>query len=156
MLGDARTTFKGAYTKILKGEHYYDGEHRKLLTELGELLAENLDYVRNLDRKQSDEKFRKSLEELSKDFARANDADGVIGALLHKLGTGKTGKASATLEIAEDIVFWFLSAESRKLVVRSAKGKGLDVFKNYKNCDVLPCDEHPLFVKEEKNIKWSS
>ena len=154
--GDDRTTFKGAYTTILKGEHYYDGEHRKLLTELGDLLAENLDYVRYLDRKQSDEKFRKSLEELRKDFARANNADGVVGALLYELGTGKTGKASANLEIAEDIVFWFLSPESNKLVVRSAKGKGLDVFKNYKNCDVLPCNKHPFFVKEEKNIEWSS
>lgn len=150
--GEDRTTFKGAYTTILKGEHYYDGEHRKLLTELGDLLAENLDYVRYLDRKQSDEKLRKSLEELRKDFARANNADGVVGALLHKLGTGKTGKASATLEIAEDIVFWFLSPESSKLVVRSTKGKGPDVFKDYKNCDVLPCDEHPFFVKEEKML----
>jgi signal transduction histidine kinase len=69
---------------------------------------------------------------------------------------GKTGKASANLEIAEDIVFWFLSPESSKLVVRSTKGKGLDVFKNYKNCDVLPCNKHPFFVKEEKNIEWSS
>ncbi|MBW2737779.1 MAG: hypothetical protein JRE64_02795, partial [Deltaproteobacteria bacterium] len=154
--GDDKTTFKGAYTTILKGEHYYDGEYRKLLTELGELLAENLDYVRNLDRKQSDEKFRKSLEELSKDFARANNADGVVGTLLRKLGMGKTGKASATLEIAEDIVFWFLSPESSKLVARSAKGKGLDIFKDYKNCNVLPCNKHPFFVKEEKNIKWSS
>jgi len=154
--GHDRTTFKGAYTTILKGKHYYDGEHRKLLTELGELLAENLDYVRNLDRKQSDKKFRKSLEELSKDFARANNADGVVGTLLRKLGMGKTGKASASLEIAEDIVFWFLSPESSKLVARSAKAKGLDIFKDYKNCNVLPCDEHPFFVKEEKNIKWSS
>jgi hypothetical protein len=67
--GNDSTTFQGAYTTILQGEHYYDGEHRKLLTELGDLLAENLDYVHNLDRKQSDKKFRKSLEELRKDFA---------------------------------------------------------------------------------------
>ncbi|MEA1900675.1 MAG: GAF domain-containing protein [Thermodesulfobacteriota bacterium] len=156
--GDETSDFKGAYSLILPGDHYYDAVHRRLLTELGELLAETLDQVRQLDQSRSEQKYRRCVDDLRRDFVNASNVDDLVGALLHKLGPVTTEKSKEgpdeieTLRLADDIVLWKLSLDHTELVVRSARGNGLAAFQCSPSFQAVDPREHPLFAEE--NIKW--
>lgn len=156
--GDETGDCKGAYSLILPGDHYYDGVHRRLLTELGELLAETLDQVRQLDQSRAEQKYRRCVDDLRKDFVNASNVDDLVGTLLHKLGPGITEKSKEghdeieTLRLADDIVLWRLLPDNTELVVRSARGNGLAAFQSSRRFQVIDPGEHPLF--EQEDIKW--
>jgi signal transduction histidine kinase len=147
--------FKGAYSIILSDEHYYDRVHRRLLTELGDLLAETLNKVRNLDQRRIEKKYDQCLDDLRREFVEAENVDDVFGALLRRLGPGTKRppqNRTATLGLADDIVIWSLSTDSTELAIRSARGKGLEVFEYTDSW--IPLKKHPLLDKEKKHIEW--
>jgi signal transduction histidine kinase len=146
--------FKGAYSIILSDEHYYDRVHRRLLTELGDLLAETLSKVRNLDQRRIERKYDQCLDDLRRGFVKAENVDDVFGALLRRLGPGTKRPPQSrtiTLGLADDIVIWSLSTDNTELVIRSARGKGLEGFEYTDSW--IPPRKHPLLVKED--IWWS-
>ena len=156
--GDETSDCKGAYSLILPGNHYYDDVHRRLLTELGELLAETLDQVRQLDQSRSEQKYHRCVDDMRRDFANASNVDNLVGALLHKLGPGTTEKSKErhddieTLRLADDIVLWRLLPDNTELVVRSARGNGLAALQRKRHFQMVNPAEHPLFGKED--IEW--
>lgn len=155
--GDETSDCKGAYSLILPGDHYYDEVHRRLLTELGELLAETLDQVRQLDQSRSEQKYHRCVDDLRRDFVKASNMEELVGALLHKLGPGTTAKSKEghneieTLRLADDIVLWRLLPDNTELVVRSARGNGLVALQCSPSFQAVAPQEHPLFAEE--NIK---
>ncbi|MCP4345075.1 MAG: GAF domain-containing sensor histidine kinase [Desulfobacterales bacterium] len=151
--GEDDIQHQAAMTMILYDEHYYDEMHRILITELGDLLADNLSQMRNLERHRYEEKHHSHLEERRKSFEKAYHADDIIGAFLRKLGKSpsETNHPNQYWELADDVVIWNLSHVNNELVVRSARGRGIEALKS-SNLEWINSKDHPLLAKEE--ILW--
>ncbi len=134
--GEKKGLSRAAYTWVLEGDLYFDAEHRRLLEELGVVLADTLQQVRQAGRRRQEDEFHASLERFGQELAEKYSFDDSFGAFLGLL----SGRFDTKL--AEDIVFWLLSADRSQLVARSGRGTVWHPLIK-KGLDVLDASKHP-------------
>lgn len=158
---DAKSAIQGTFCIVLPGEHYFDGIYKKLVRELGRLMAENFAVVRQIQENREFEKHNAHADNRLKQFERAKTADEVIGDFLKGLGTKppsvdqETAKIKDYWGLADDAVIWTLSLNKSEMVARSARGKGREILRQAsRNLDLMRPDAHPYFKKE--TIDWKT
>lgn len=140
-----------AVTVFLTGEHHYGQVHRRLILEVGELIAEGYAHMNSLDQKVLEKRFNRFLGNGREKLRNAQDVEELIAGLF--LGLGRAEDSG----LADDAVLWLLSPERRELILYSACGKAIEVESRLQQ---IPFAAHPLFKDPEivvfpkKNAPW--